>query len=587
MHVLGISAFYHDSAACLLRDGKLLCAVEEEKLSRAKHDKGLPWLAIDFCLQTGGIGIQDIDVVAFYEKPQKRLSRQIWMGIHPSASPNLKRQVLRRLDPGFVSRQIREAIGFLGPIDFVEHHEAHAASSYFFSGFEDAAIMTFDGVGEWATSAYGSATGHNLELFEEVHFPHSLGLLYSAITAYLGFEVNDGEHKVMGLAPYGLPKYVDKLHRLIEMGENGQYRLNLEFFALFETDKIYSQRMVDLFGYPPRHPESDLLPFHKDIAKSLQAVLEEVLLLKARYLHQRIPSRNLCLAGGVALNCVANGRILRDGPFQDLFVQPAAGDSGGAVGAAALAYARRTNSWPIRKRLKEAYLGPSYSSDDIASVIEASGITALDFRGRSEVLVEEVVDRLVTGNVVGWFFGAMEFGPRALGARSILGDPRDPGIRDRINAIVKMREAFRPFAPSVLESKAADHFDIKHASPFMLETCQVKSKIPLPAITHVDGSARIQTVDSSRDHRFAQLLASFDKRTGCPVLLNTSFNVRGEPMVCSPQDALLCFARSRLDVLVLQDFIVDRANLPQHWEQAAERIPVKPSSVRKKVYAML
>jgi carbamoyltransferase len=586
MYILGISAFYHDSAACLLRDGELVCAVEEERLSRRKHDNRFPQSALRHCLSEGKIGIEDIDVVAFYENPRKKVSRQIWMGMQPQTPAEVRVQLNKRLDPHFVVRQIREIGGYDGPIDFVDHHESHAASSYFYSGFSDAAIMTFDGVGEWATTTYGAGNGAKLELFEETHFPHSLGLLYSAITSYLGFEVNEGEYKVMGLAPYGKPLHVEKLRKLLESDADGQFRLNLDYFDFFSNDRMYTPRLVELFGEPARPAESDLGSFHKDVAKSLQVVLEDVLLAKARYLHRKVPSKNLCMAGGVALNCVANGRILREGPFSDLFVQPAAGDDGAALGAAALVHARRTGAWPRARRLKHVYLGPAYTAHEVETTLSSAGGTALDFRGKEPELLEAVVDRLAAGKVVGWFHGHMEFGPRSLGARSILGDPRDAGMRDRINALVKMREAFRPFAPAALESKAAEHFEIDHASPFMLETCQVKSRFELPAITHVDGSARLQTVDVSTGHRFGKLLEAFDRRTGCPILLNTSFNVRGEPIVCTPEDAILCFARTKIDALVLEDFLIDRDALPHRWEEAAERMGIKGRSVSQSVYAM-
>ncbi|WP_394836370.1 carbamoyltransferase [Pendulispora rubella] len=587
MNVLGISSFYHDSAVCLLRDGALICGIEEEKLSRVKHDKRFPILALRFCLDRAKIDIQDIDVVAFYENPEKKMSRQIWMGLREGASPEMRKKMLRGLDPGRELRHIREVAGYDGPVDFVDHHQAHAASSYFFSGFSESAIMTFDGVGEWATATYGYAKDHAIDLFEEVHFPHSIGLLYSTVTSYLGFDVNDGEYKVMGLAPYGTPRYVDRIQDLVSLGEGGQFRLNLEYFDFLDGEQMYSQRFVDHFGRSARTPESELEEFHNDMARSLQVVLEDILLQKAKYVHQRTGSDHLCMAGGVALNCVANAHVLRKGPFRELFVQPAASDAGGALGAAALVHARRTGARPTGERMKEIYLGPSSSTSEIAVLLRSTGLRALDFTSNLDALLNAVVDRLVAGKVIGWFSGPTEFGPRALGARSILGDPRDPEMRDRINALVKMREAFRPFAPAVLENEAARHFDINHPSPFMLETCQVISKLELPAVTHVDGSARVQTVDLGQGGRFAQLLQRFNERTQCPILLNTSFNVRGEPIVCSPEDALLCFARSRIDALVLEDFVIDRDVLPPHWELAAEHIPIKRGrAVSHKVYEM-
>ena len=589
MLVLGISAFYHDSAACLLEDGVLSAAVEEERLSRVKHDHRFPWNAARFCLERVKASICDVDLVAFYEQPLKKLSRRIWMARQPGVSPQLREDALRRLNPEYVAQQLRETLGYEGPIEYFGHHESHAASSFFYSGFEDAALLTADGVGEWATTSYGVGHANTLEIFEEVDFPHSLGLLYSTLTAYLGFEVNEGEYKVMGLAPYGSPRYVDQIRQLITVGSQGQYRLNLEYFDFLScADRMFSPKLAALLKQEPRAPGSDLAPFHQDVARSLQVVLEDVLLEKARYLHARVGSSNLCMAGGVALNCVANGRLLREGPFKRLFVQPAAGDSGGALGAAALAYVKHTGH-SIAEPLGHVYLGPAFTATEIATLLDSTDLPYVSFQGRGDELLSAVADRLAAGKIVGFFHGAAEFGPRALGARSILADPRGEDMRDRINAMVKMRESFRPFAPAVLEEKAASHFEIDHASPFMLETCQVRSVFRMPAITHVDNSARLQTVNSRQSPRFAALLARFEKKTGCPVLLNTSFNVKGEPIVCTPEDALLCFARSKIDVLVLEDFVIDRDSLPPHWEQAAERIPIAPPSqgISHAVYAML
>jgi len=587
--VLGISGFYHDSAACLIRDGEVVAAIEEERLSRIKHDAVVPWRAVRACLATANATLCDVDVVAFYEDPVKKVSRRIWMARTAGITPELRSDALRRIDPQHVARQFRDSIGYEGPIEFVGHHESHAASSFFYSGFETAALLTADGVGEWATTTYGVGRGNQIELFEEVDFPHSLGLLYSTITAYLGFEVNEGEYKVMGLAPYGTARYTGELRQLITLGSGGQYRLNLEYFDfLRSSERMFSPRLIELMKQDARASGSPVEAFHQDVARSLQVVLEEVLLEKVRYLHERVGSPNLCLAGGVALNCVANGRLLREGPFSKLFVQPAAGDSGGALGAAAIAYTRHTGR-RLAGAMEHVYFGPSFSSSDVATLLAATDLQYLDFRDRSDELLDAVADRLAAGQVIGFLHGRAEFGPRALGARSILADPRGEHMRDRINAIVKMREAFRPFAPAVLEDKAAEHFDIDHPSPFMLETCQVRSPLRLPAITHVDGSARLQTVSARHSPRFAALLERFASKTGCPILLNTSFNVKGEPIVCTPEDALLCFARSKLDVLVLEDFVIDRAGLPVHWEHTAARIPVAPHSrdVSHLVYAML
>lgn len=546
----------------MLRDGNLIAAAQEERFTRLKHDPGIPKEAFRYCLTEAGLTIADVDCVAYYEDPQKKLDRQLWMGLPqlPVATP----QALFRLDAMRPEREIRELLGFEGQIEFVEHHQAHAASAFFFSGFDDAAVLTVDAVGEWATTTYGRARGAGLELFEEVQFPHSLGLLYSAITSYLGFDVNDAEYKVMGLAPYGEPAYLDEIRALIEPLEGGQFRLNLEYFDFFRGERMFSDALSDLLGAPPREAESELSPFAKDVARSLQVVLEEILLEKVRYLHGCVPSTNLCLAGGVALNCVAIERIGLEGPFERVFVQPAATDAGGALGAAALAHVRLTGEAPNPAPLAHVYLGPSFSSAHITQLLRPSAAKVEDFAGREDELVEAIAERLASGEVIGWFQGRMEFGPRALGNRSILADPRNPEMRDRINALVKKREAFRPFAPAVLESKARDHFALDHPAPFMVETCQVVSALDLPAITHVDGSARPQTVDGTNP-RFHRLLEAFERRTGCPVLLNTSFNMRGEPIVCSPVDALLCFIRSNLDCLVLEDFVLDRNGLPEAW----------------------
>jgi carbamoyltransferase len=425
-------------------------------------------------------------------------------------------------------------------------------------------VLTVDGVGEWDTTTYSRAEGTAIDLFESVAFPHSLGLLYSTLTSYLGFAVNDGEYKVMGLAPYGEPRYFDAMRRLLIPEADGQYRLDLRYFDFVRGRRMYSEALVELLGQPPRARESEITRFHQDVARSLQAVLEEILLEKVRWLHERTGLPDLCMAGGVALNCVANGRIRREGPFRRLFVQPAAGDSGGCLAAAALAHAQLTGERP-GGALEHVCLGPSWRSNEIAGLLDASGLPVLDFRGREADLLTAVVDRLETGKVVGWLHGPLELGPRALGGRSLLADPRDPEMRDRLNRLVKKREAFRPFAPSVLAAHAAGHFALDHPSPFMLETCRVTSPLDLPAVTHVDGSARPQTVDPAVAPRFAALLEAFRRRTGCPVLVNTSFNVRGEPIVASPVDALLCLGSTGIDALVLEDFLLDREMLPSSW----------------------
>jgi carbamoyltransferase len=560
MNILGLSAFFHESACCLLRDGVLVAAAEEERFSRVKHDPRLPVSAFRFCLEAGGIGITEVDCIAYYENPVRKLARQIWSGAPVGAPSDLP-----WLDPGRPERAIREGLGFEGAIRCYEHHASHAASAFFGSGFPEAAVLTVDGVGEWATTTYGIGRGAALERFEEVEFPHSLGLLYSTITSWLGFAVNDGEYKVMGLAPYGEPRFLEAMRSLVASGPGGQFRLDLRAFDFIRGSRMFSPRLSELLGAPSRKPDEEITQLHKDVARSLQAVLEEILLEKTTWLHARTGLPDLCMAGGVALNVVANGRILREGPFARLFVQPAAGDSGGCLGAAALAHAELTGERPHAGPMRHAFLGPRWNADSVAEILAATGLPAVDYRGREAELLEAVVDRLVRGEVIGWFHGALELGPRALGARSLLADPRDPGMRDRLNRLVKKREAFRPFAPSVLADRAAEHFDLDHPSPFMLETCAVRSPLDLPAITHVDGSARPQTVDPAVAPRYAALLAAFQRRTGCPLLVNTSFNVAGEPIVGSPVDALFSLGTSGIDALVLEDFLLDRGGLPDGW----------------------
>jgi len=586
LNVIGISCFFHDAACCLLQDGRLVAAAEEERFTRIKHDRSMPSHAFRFCLRQGGIDVSDVECVAYYEDPVLKLGRQLWM-LSQAGEPGMA----RRLDADRPMRQIRRVLGYDGPVICVPHHLAHAASSYYYAGCDEAAIMTVDGVGEWATTAYGHGKDGDVSLFEFVDYPDSIGLLYSAITSYLGFAVNDGEYKVMGLAPYGSPTYVDRFHRLLTLGDKGQYTLDQQFFDLSGRDPMFSPALPELFGEPPRARGGEMTPFHADVAKSLQDFLHVVLLEKLRYLHSRVPCPTLCMAGGVALNCVANHHLLTHGPFERLFIGPAPHDAGGSLGAAALAHRQLTGAATQRQQMEHAYWGPRYDADDIAEVIATIPMPSHDFREREDHLLEAVVDRLVAGAVVGWFHGRMEFGPRALGARSILADPRRDGMRDRINAVVKKREAFRPFAPSVLESHRDAHFDLGHSSPFMLETCDVRSPLSLAAITHVDNSARPQTVSDRHAPRFAALLRAFEARTGCPILLNTSFNVRDEPIVCAPVDALLCFANSRLDTLVLEDFVLDRTNDERSWipwvEQLAGVALAARSNVSDRVYTFV
>ncbi len=577
MNIIGVSAHFHDSACCLLKDGELVAAAEEERFTRRKHDPRIPTEAFLYCLREGRLEITDIDAVAYYESPVKKAARQIWTAaMHPHATSD----IVKRVDPTRPEYELREQLGYCGPVLWFEHHQSHAAAAYYFSGFRDAALLTIDGVGEWASTTYGSARDGVMTFFEEIHFPHSLGLFYSTITAYLGFDVNDAEYKVMGLAPYGKPRYTDKVQRLLHVGGRGQFQLSLEYFDFGNMECMHTPALVELFGHPPRSPESEIEPFHEDLARSLQVVLEDTLLQKVRYLHSQAGADNLCLSGGVALNCVANGLLRREGPFKDIFIPPAASDSGSSLGAATLAHLQLCGRIVPRKRLSHTYLGPQFSNTEILGLLNCAGIGALYFADE-ESLLEDVAVRLSAGQVIGWLHGRMEFGPRALGARSILADPRVPDMRERVNRLVKKREVFRPFAPAVLEERASEHFQSRHPTPFMLETTQVCSELALPAITHIDGSARVQTVSKSTSPRFWRLLRTFERLTGCPILLNTSFNLRGEPIVCTPKDALLCFASSGLDALVLESYVVLRDALPQGLEQYDFRTREVPAIVHK------
>lgn len=572
--IIGISFGYHDSSCAVLKNGKLIAAVQEERFSRIKNDKSFPKQSLRYCLEMAQSNIEDIDCIAYYEEPKEKLSRQIWMGGVEQTDSSRQDKIMRHIAEESPIDIIRSILGYTGRIEITNHHLSHGASSYFFSGFDDAAVLTVDGVGEWATTTYGRGDGTGLEILEEVNFPDSIGLFYSTITAYLGFKVNSGEYKVMGLAPYGSPIYADKLRQLITLKEKGQYSLNMEYFDFLKTDRMYSEKLETLLGESARKAESKMNQFHMDVAKSLQSVLEEVLLDKITYLYTIVPSENLCMAGGVALNCVANGRIRREGPYKNLYVQPAAGDAGTALGAAALAHIKLTGEWSTKKPLPHVYLGPGFTSEQVHDVLKQSSIDYIDFRGKENKLLDYTAERLAEGKVIGWFQGRMEFGPRGLGARSVLADPRIGDMRQTINHLVKKREGFRPFAPAVLESKVHEHFDLSVPSPFMLETCQVNSVLDLPAITHVDNSARVQTVGEDSNDRFRRLLETFDQKTGCPILLNTSFNVRGEPVVCTIMDAILCFVRSGVDYLVVEDFILEQSSVPLLWKMAIESTPL-------------
>lgn len=590
MRILGISAFYHDSAACLIVDGRIVAAAQEERFTRRKHDAGFPRNAIQFCMKAGGVNLDQIDHVAFYEKPFLKFERllETYVAFAPHGFRSflmamplwLKEKLFQKIQLRDELKKLGADASIEGRLLFAEHHQSHAASAFFASPFEDAAVLTMDGVGEWTTTSAAIGHGNRLEMTKEIHFPHSIGLLYSAFTYYLGFKVNSGEHKVMGLAPYGEAKYSDViLDKLIDLKADGTFRLDMQYFDYCTGLKMINEKFNELFGGPPRKPEEPLTQKNMDLAASLQWVTEEVVLRLTRSLSSETGSKNLCLAGGVALNCVANGRVLRDGKFEKIYVQPAAGDAGGAVGAALAAYymhlgmPRRTNG---RDAMSGSFLGPSYENGEIEQQLSAAG-ARFEKLDDSDLIVA-TVDALAAGKAVGWFQGRMEFGPRALGGRSILGDPRSVTMQQTLNLRVKYRESFRPFAPAVLREDVADWFEIDCDSPYMLFVANVvKNKqrqmteeeqarfgidrlnVPrseIPAVTHVDYSARIQTVDRETNPRFHELLSAFKARTGCPVLVNTSFNVRGEPIVCSPQDAFLCFMGTEIELLVIGNFIL-------------------------------
>ncbi len=563
MHILGISAFYHDSAACLLRDGEVIAAASEERFTRKKHDASFPQHAVNFCLRAGGIGVEDLDHVGFYDKPLVKFERILmtYISTFPRSFPSFSKAIPIWLSEKLWTRHnIKRDLAFNGEVLFIQHHQSHAASAFLVSPFPEAAILTLDGVGEWATASYGLGKGNKLDLFKEIRFPHSLGLLYSAFTYYLGFKVNSAEYKVMGAAPYGKPLHYDLiLNELVQLREDGSFKLNMKYFAYDYGLTMTNKHFDRLFGGPPRQPETRLEQRHWDIAASVQKVTEEVVLRMARHLHEVTGQANLCMAGGVALNCVANGRLLREGPFRRIFVQPAAGDAGGAVGVATFIHHHvlgheRTWVWP------HAYWGPGYSTEEIRQYLDSNRIKyqELDREG----LLRHTARLIADQQVVGWFQGRMEFGPRSLGNRSILADARNPANKDVVNLKIKFRESFRPFAPSVLAERCAEYFDLDAESPYMLLVAQVRpDKRTIPSVTHVDGSARIQTVTPAQNPLFHDLIRAFDELTGCPVIINTSFNVRGEPIVCTPADAYLCFMRTNMDTLVLDRFVLDKKEM--------------------------
>jgi len=563
--VLGISCFYHDSAAALLCDGELVAAAHEERFTRKRHDPDVPVEAVKYCLQEAGLSIGDIDYVAFYDKPFVKFERILmtYLATFPRSLPSFSKSIPIWLkEKLWVPRVIHDKIGFEGEVLFAEHHQSHAASAFLPSPFEEAAILTCDGVGEWATTTQGVGRGNQFELVKEIRFPHSLGLLYSAFTYYLGFKVNSAEYKVMGAAPYGDPKYVDQIFdALIDTREDGSFRLNMKYFAYDYGLTMTNRKFDELFGRPRRDSESEMEQFHWDMAASVQRVVEEIMLRIVRDLHQRTGMKNLCMAGGVALNCVSNGRIIREGPFENLWVQPAAGDAGGALGAA-LFVDNCVLDNPRKTRMDHAFWGPSYSDEAIRSYLDARGVIYRSLP-RDEMIAETARRLSDDQAVVGWFQGRLEWGPRSLGSRSILADARNQENWKRVNLKIKFRESFRPFAPAVLAEKASEWFDIDRESPYMLLVCQVQEGKNIPAVTHVDGSARLQTVTRESQPEFYDLLSQFDEKTGCPVLINTSFNVRGEPIVCTPDDAYLCFMRTQMDVLVLGNQILLKEDQPE------------------------
>jgi carbamoyltransferase len=594
-YILGLSAFYHDSAACLLRDGEIVAAAQEERFTRKKGDASFPRHAIDYCLQSGGIGVSDLEYIGFYDKPLLKFERilETYLGVTPRGFRSfLQAAPLWIRDKLHMEKTIRKGLGYDGELLYAEHHESHAASAFFPSPYQEAAILTMDGVGEWATASFGVGRGNDLELFQELRWPHSLGLLYSAFTYYTGFKVNSGEYKVMGLAPYGEPKYVDViLKELVDLRADGSFTLNQRYFNYLTGLTMTNGAFDKLFGGPPREPESDLTQREMDLARSIQEVCEEIMLRMARTVHRHTGMDHLCMAGGVALNCVGNGRILRDGPFKSIWIQPAAGDAGGALGVAQLIWHRHCNKprtvVPGRDSMQGAYLGPGYSDEEIHAFLESRGVPydRLD----THTLCERVACLVAKEKVIGWFNGRMEFGPRALGSRSIIGDARSPKMQAQMNLKIKFREGFRPFAPSVLRERVADYFELNCDSPYMLLVAPVKKErqIPMsqeqrsfwgiqklnvprseiPAVTHIDYSARVQTVSQETNPDYHAVIKAFEQLSGCPVIVNTSFNVRGEPIVCTPADAYQCFMRTHIDYLVLGPFLLDKKEQPA-WTEA-------------------
>ncbi len=592
MNILGISAFYHDSAACVVRDGEICCAAQEERFTRIKHDPSFPEHAIRFCLEDAGISADDLDYVAFYEKPFVKFERLLvtYLSVAPRGLRSFLAQMPSWLkEKLFMRDTIRKHLNGKVRVAFIEHHQAHAAAAFFPSPFEEAAILTLDGVGEWATTTLGVGRGNRIALLRQINFPHSLGLLYSAFTYFTGFKVNSGEYKLMGLAPYGEPRYEDTIRdRLIDVKEDGSYRLNLDYFDFCGGLKMTNRRFAELFGGPPRPPDAPITAREMDLARSIQEVTEDVVLRLARTAHRETGMRNIVLSGGVALNCVANGRLLREGPFDDIWIQPAASDAGSALGAALFVWHQTLNNArvPDSFRQKGSYLGPAFTDDAVQSYLDTHRIPYE--RLNETERCQRTAELIAQGNVVGWFQGRMEFGPRALGARSILADARSAEMQSQLNLKIKFRESFRPFAPVVLREDVQAYFELDRASPYMLLTAPVRNdrlvklsnddqaasgleklrvvRSDIPAVTHVDNSARIQTIEERYHPRFYHLLRAFKELTGCSVLINTSFNVRGEPIVCTPHEAYVCFMRTNMDYLVMESFLLDKKKQPP-WSE--------------------
>lgn len=586
MNILGISAFYHDSAACLVQDGEIMAAAQEERFTRKKHDHSFPMNAITYCLQEKDLRSADLDYVVFYDKPFIKFERilETYLAYAPKGIRSFVKAIPLWIKQKLWIRDvIQKNIRFNGKILFPEHHESHAASAFFPSPYQEAAFLTIDGVGEWTTASFGIGKDNTLEILSEIRFPHSLGLLYTAFTYYTGFKVNSGEYKVMGLAPYGQPKYVDLiLSELIDLKDDGSFKMNMDYFNYCAGLTMTNDRFHRLFGGPPRKPESKLSQREMDLARSIQDVTEEVMLRMVRYIHRQTGQRYLCLAGGVALNCVGNGRILREGPFEDIWIQPAAGDAGGAIGAALMAWHmyldKPRHADNVHDFQKGSYLGPAFSDDAIQHYLDEQGFSYTKLE--TQEIPERVANLIANENVVGWFQGRMEFGPRALGSRSILGDARSPEMQETMNLKIKFRESFRPFAPSVLKEEVSNYFELDRESPYMLLVAPVKSEIckemtaaeqqlfglkklnvvrsTLPAITHVDYSARVQTVNKETNPLYYAMIKKFHDEHGCPVIINTSFNVRGEPIVCTPQDAYLCFMRTNMDYLIMGNYLLEK-----------------------------